>query len=260
MARIIAPDVLQGDVRLSVQGDEVRRVFLVGELRGAAFSKLIDAAEAPGVPRKAQPHPTRAGLSVIDVTARPHDDDPELALVEVYYANPASSAGGGDSGGVRVSVGSDLLTEITIHDVNGRLMSTQYRFVTQISSFTGGTSQSSLNNVHRVEVQRPTFSLRFTRRESANARDLARRYSGTTNLGQFQGEPTDRYLCNVESTQVSDGQHDVTYSFLHNPKGWQSIVYTRRDGAVPVDVTPGNGVAVYQVYRRESFGAFGLPG
>jgi len=256
----VTPDVLEGEVAITSAGQRARRVFQVSELAGGASRRLADAAVASGVPRVGEKHPVLASAVVTAVRARA-SSDPTIAYVDVEYETPSS----GDAGiaGWRVEILSDLITETTTTDVNGRLMGTTYTRSIQLNS--GGlTSPPSWGSIttrltHQVEVQRPTFSLVFTRRVAGFPFATARRFAGVVNASTFQGEPADRWLANVESVQQDDGTHRVRITATFNRSGWQARLTHREQGIVPADVRTGNGLDQVQVYAREDFGALGLP-
>jgi len=253
MARVTA-DLIDGEVRRSALGDSVRRLFQVRELAGAPAARLVAATTASGVPRVGDPHPALPAVLVSDVRAAA-SRDPTIAIVEVSYAVPSgvASAGGGE---VDIAIVSDLITEETITDVDGRTISTSY-FSTSAS---GGTNTSTFTTqVHRIEVQRPTFAVVFSRVESRPPLSKARAYAGTVNASAYLDEPTDRWLCNIESSQESASAHRVRYSFTLNPKGWQAQVVHVNDGLVPADVKAVNGIEDVQVYVRTNFAALRLP-
>ena len=136
MARVIA-DLLDGEFRLSRDGDTARRVFHVAELSGAAEGRLHAATQAAGIPRVGDTHPAHPGLSVLDVAARP-GGDPTMALVDVQYGIPSGLAGGaGGLGDVDVSIQSDLVTRETIRDINGNFIRTAYVYTVRYDSSTG---------------------------------------------------------------------------------------------------------------------------
>ncbi len=258
MARVIA-DMIDGDVRLDGGGATVRRIFHVRELGGAASGRLLAAAQASGIPRVGDAHPILGGtVRVSEVNARA-TGDPAMAMVEVVYA-PPSTVIGRDGQGVEVQIVSDLITEETIYDVNGVLMATSYTVKLQLSSFPGSWGSLTTQQVHRVEVQRPTFALVFSRIEPRAPRQLAALYAGTVNQGRFQGEDVDKWLCNVESSQESASAHRVRYSFTLNRRGWQAVITHQSNGIIPTNVSSTNGVRTEQVYERRDFNALGLPG
>ena len=255
MARVIA-DLIDGEVRYSAQGNSVRRLFQVSELSGAASNRLAQAARASGIPQVGQAHPSVPGIVVQDVRASA-TSDPTVATVDVSYGVPSTTTSAIGGRGIEISIVADLYTEETIIDVNGNRIETTY-FGTSASGG-GSFSTSVTRQAHRIEVQRPTFSVQFSRLESAPPLDLARFYSGRVNNGAFLNEPADRWLCNVESSQESDRVHRVRYTFTLNTIGWQAQITHSTNGIIPTDLSSANGIRTAQVYHRANFGALRLP-
>lgn len=264
--RVIA-DTLGGEVRLAASGDQVRRLFQVHELTGAPPTRLAAAARAPGVPRLGDAHPALPAVVVNDVRASA-TSDPSIAQVEVTYAVPTASAAGAGRDAVEIAVQSDLITEETVRDLAGNLILTSYTSTIRLSGTTGtgfvpttpgvvGTLTD--RQVHRVEVQRPTFSVSYARLERRAPLARAFSFAGTVNTRGFLGRDADQWLCNVESTQEADRRHRVRYTFVFNPNGWQARVTHTANGVIPNDVRTFNGEGVYQVYPRRDFRTLGLP-
>jgi len=254
MARVI-PDLIDGDVSLSINGNSVRRLFQVQELTGAASGRLVSAASASGVPRVGDAHPSLGGVRVTDVRASAASD-PTVATVEVTYGIAQGTTTGVNTSAIEVSIVSDLYSEETIKDVNGRTITTRY-FSSTASN--GSFSSTLATQVHRIEVQRPTFTVQYSRIESRPAFASARAYSGRVNGGQFLGEPADRWLCNIESYQDNQSAHRVRYSFTLNETGWQATIAHQTNGIIPAPVGTQNGIENVQVYNRANFSALRLP-
>lgn len=253
MARVTA-DLIDGEVRLSTAGNSVRRLFQVRELSGAPAHRLAEAATTSGVPRVGDAHPSIASVLVSDVRASA-TNDPKIAIVEVTYGVPQASDSA-NSGGIDIAILSDLYTEETITDVNGEGIYTTF-FSTSASS--GSFSTTLETQTHRIEVQRPTFSVQFSRIEDAPPLAKARAYAGKVNAGLFLSEPADRWLCNVESYQESAERHRVRYTFTLNPDGWQAKIFHSTAGIVPATASIVNGIRNVQVYKRTSFSPLRLP-
>jgi len=254
MARVI-PDLIDGEVRLSTQGDSVRRLFKVEELSGAAAGRLAQAVRASGIPTIGAAHPALPGVRATDVRASA-TNDPRVAIVEVTYAIPSTSSSA-TTGGTSVSIVADLYTEETTSDINGNRIVTTF-FSTSSSGF-GSFSSSVSTQAHRIEVQRPTFSVQYSRTEGAAPLNLARFYAGRVNSGAFLGEAADRWLCNIDSSQESANSHRVRYTFTLNQSGWQAVIEHNSAGIIPASANAVNGIQTAQVYRRANFSALRLP-
>jgi hypothetical protein len=263
----VVSDIVDGDVRLASRQDSARRFFQVHELTGAAAARLHSATQASGIPRVGDPHPVIPGVSVLEVRAT-SPGDPSIAVIEATYGVPTAADIGGSGGAVEIAINGDLITEETVTDVNGSVITTSHtqNFVlsgTTGSGFAPGTpgvnGAVTQTQVHRVEVQRPTFSVTYTRVEKRPPLGRARRYAGKVNGSRFLNEDADKWLVNLSSSQEAADKHRVRYTFTLNPNGWQAIISHQRSGVVPVDVSATNGQTTVQVYERENFSALGLP-
>ena len=262
MSRVI-PDILEGQVQLSVKGDTATRTFQVTELRGAPFARLTNAAQASGIPRKGDAHPALPGISVLDIVARP-TRDPQVALVDVNYGVPDADDAGRISGQADVQITTSLINETTTRDIDGNFLRTTWtlRIYTTDPGDPEGARRvqegTKSGAIHTVEVQVPTYTVRFTRWESEPALQRARQYSGRTNSGVWLGSSADYWLCAVSSTQQSPGEHRVTYDFTYNRRSWKSIIVHQDNGVIPEDLT-ADGISVQQVYPTANFSRLGLP-
>lgn len=246
--------MIDGEVRLSSQGNSVRRLYQVRELTGAAAQRLHQAAIASGIPRVGESHPSLPGVQVTDVRASA-TTDPAFATVEVTYGVPGASATGATEA-AEVSIVADLYTEETVEDVNGNRIETTF-FSTTAAGANFSTSVET--QAHRIEVQRPTISVQFSRIEAAPPLDIARTYAGRVNAGTFLNEARDKWLCNIDSSQVSATQHRVRYTFTLNQGGWQAKITHNTAGIIPATASVVNGIRTAQVYERASFAALRLP-
>jgi len=262
MSRVIA-DILEGQFQSSVKGDSARRVFQVSELGGAAAGRLVQAGLASGIPQKGEAHPARAGIQVLDVTARA-TNDPTIALVDVNYGVPDADDAARTSGQADVQVTTSLITETTTRDILGNFLRTTWtvRIYSTDAGDPEGTRRvqnaTQTGAIHTVEVQVPSYSVRFTRWETRAALAQARIYSGTTNSSAFLDAGQDYWLCSVSSTQQAPNEHRVTYEFTYNRRTWKSIITHEVDGVIPEDLT-ADGISVQQVYPRANFNRLQLP-
>lgn len=256
----VSDDLIDGEARLSSDGDTIRRVLQVTELSGPPSARLVNAVLASGVPRVGDPHPVRPTARVVDVTARPGGDS-SVALVDVTYRTAVAGAAGA-YGSWQVDLVQSFVTEVTTTNINGTPLRTTYSFPT--TTYDAGTTQartvtSSSTRRHRVEVQRPTVTLRFTREQASLPLAFAKRFYGHVNGDAFQGEPSDRWLCSIASAGQGNGLVRVTYEFAYNASGWQPQLTFTDGGVIPDGVTKTNGIETELVYPRASFAQLGLP-
>lgn len=236
--------------------EEAVLTFTVSGMAGNPASRPVDAAASSGIPRWNAPHPTKPNLRVVSYRSTPVAGQPGTFNVVVRYRVPTSSAGD-VAGDATISVSTQSISEETVHDINGNLMVLQY--ISRIVTGIGGSSVSRTTQVHRIQVQRPTFAVSFSRRETVNAFATALRFSGRVNLRTWQGQPRASWLMNVSSSDNGDGTHRFTYTAVHNPKTWRAEIRVSVNGRLPDTATVGNGIEFRDVYELADFSQLALP-
>jgi hypothetical protein len=233
------------------------------ELAGAGHSRLLNALSASGVPALGSRHPGRSGLLCSNLTARPVSREPTMAIVEAEYSSATADAAteSADGNGWTWDISPAFVSEVTNKNVAGGYIETRY--ASRAISYdltTPRTVTSRVTTRHRVEVERPAFTLRFTKEVTWPLSDVIY-YNGAVNAAAWQGQPRDAFRCQVSSGRGRNGDRTTTLEFQYNPVGWQPVFYyfDPTTGRIPQDVTDDNGIDTAQVYERRDFNRLGLP-
>lgn len=117
-----------------------------------------------------------------------------------------------------------------------------------------------------VDVQTPCFTLEFSKLLSVNPAWLGAALIGCTNVGTFQGNPPETWLCSGFDFSSPDGgiHWETTPKFVFNANKWrQTVYYTLETGKPPSNwnaaYNDGKTVKVIQVYGMTDFDVLGLP-
>jgi len=255
MSITVHPDVIGGSAREDGSGLRITRLFRVAGIRTAADNFLAVPLSLSQIPQIGEQHPRRPDLVVLDRDVSMSIPDPNAVLVTVNYGPPDALSGGGRVGDVTRSLRAELITEETTTDVDGQKMITRYvNRATLIS-----TTFSVTTLVHRVQVQRPSFSLVWERIEGGLPTSRAFAASGKVNARTWQGKPADTWLMAISSTQDHANRFRTSYTATYLEQGWQAVLNHTEGGLIPIDVDKRNGVHQYQVYERYDFARLGLP-
>ena len=239
-------------------GERVTLTYSVSGVTGPEEARPIIATEASKVPRYNQRHPTKPQLRARQFRAVPRSGQPNIWVVTVVYLDPEASGGDDErEGDARVSMTTEVITEVVTRDINNVAMITKY---SRWRVGGGFWQREFYQQTHRVTVEKPTFGLSIERTESAIAFAKATAFAGFTNSTPWQGRPAKTWLLRVRSNQLDSGLHRVTYDAVYNPETWQAILVHTIDGVIPDPLpTEPNGVKRFDVYRAKNFNQLRLP-
>jgi hypothetical protein len=223
-------------------------------LSGSGLDMLYNALQHGSVPRKGATAQGVPGMQVVSRIARPNGVSG--ARVTVRYETPAADRSAATVGDVTVRVTTETITEETIYDQDGRIMKTKFAGFVTIGAV---TAYEVSTQIHRVSVQRPTFSVQFTRNERAIAFAKALDFSSTVNSSPWQGRAALTWLMRIDSEQIEEDLHRVTYSAVYHPKTWLAEIRHTVSGRIPNTVQDNNGLERRPVYDEANFARIGLP-
>ena len=247
-------------------GSDHTRIFDVDDI-GATGAAFLPAATSSGdIPQVGQAHPVLRDVVVVDRQARPNGAKGARVTVR-YGLDPvlASNSGGSASGAVEYFA--SVIQEEVVTDINGNKLVTAFTGVfpsLTLSSFLNAGTTSAETTIqyakrrHRVVVDKPTVGVRVTRTERSLPKDLIFNMVGSVNSGAWSGFPARTWLCTSIDTRGATGGHEVTFSFSYKKNSWRAVLTSRIDGAIPNDVTSGNGIESFDVYPLANFNATGL--
>ena len=253
----IISDTIGGTVRQDGTGIRATRVFRVTGIRTAADYHMLIPLTLTGIPSVGDKHPRRSDIAVLDREVALDVQDPNGVTVTINYGPPDASAASARVGDIKRSLRTELIQEETIEDINGTRISTTY--VSRFVAGGGVTSVTVATESHRIEVQRPSFSLVWDRIERELPIARAFDFNGTVNSRPWAGKEADTWLMNIEATQDNDARFRVSYVATYNANTWQATINHQVNGVVPFDVSERNGIETYQVYPTADFNKLKLP-
>lgn len=258
---IISDLIERASVTESADGVELQRVFSIDELTGDAAARAASVLTLAGLPRIGEPHPVVSGATVTDRAFTYLDSDNAEAVIT--YRTPARGTQAGaiqQANGVAilsVDFSASTFTERTDRDINGRPMRNVFITVNAAT-------------VEAVEIDafRPQLIVRIRHTRPALPRDLAKRFIGATNRDAWGGEGAETWLCTGFSTEREQGQVVCTFEALYRAESWR-VPHVMRQNGLPVTTkkietgpltrpVEGEGVALFQIYRAETFADLGL--
>ena len=225
----------------------------------SADAALYEILSNPNVPVRGDPHPFVPGIKVLERDAEPVSDDPGRIIVKLRYGVP--QPGDPVSGVTTVRTGSGATSEQVNVDLDGQPILTQLQVDTPLPDGSGTTTRVD-EQVHNVDVERPTTSVEFERVETANPTPQSVRYVGRVNAVTWYGGAAGTWLCTGIQGNSDDGgaTYKVTYSFQYNPNGWNPTVRHRNpQTGLPAFFSPFlPSVITPRVYPSIGFGALWL--
>ena len=258
---IIADIIERASVTETADGVELVRVYSIADLNGDAATRAASVLTLADLPRIGDPHPAVAGATVTDRAFTYLD--PENAEAVITYRTPARGTQAGaiqQANGVAilsVDFSATTFNERTDRDINGRPMRNVF---VQVNSAT----------VEAVEIDafRPQLIVRIRHTRPALPKDLAKRFIGATNRDPWGGEGAETWLCTAFTTERESGQVVCTFEALYRAESWR-VPHVMRVNGLPVTTRPietgplvrpreGEGVAMFQIYRAETFADLGL--
>jgi len=236
------------------------RVFDVDALGSNSERLLLDALEQGDIPKIGDPHPFINGIFCLDRESKQPPGTKSARVTCTYGVEDAAAVGAGAVGGRGlVEFFADVVTETVTTDINGDMLITIWTGVLQASSLSTPQEFLLAARRHRVEVDRPTIGVRLRRKESQLSTERILAIVGSVNASTWSGSRPKTWLCrSVDSSENTDGSHQVSYTFTYKPDTWQVLLTTRIENEIPLDVVEGNGIALYDVYPLFDFNSVGI--
>lgn len=254
MTQVSSDLVGNSRLRRDADGFEVERVYLVTGVGGDAATRLYNATIAPGIPQYGDPHPSIPELTVTEITAEPQESGSDVRVTALYSIPNEDEKNETLEDGVSeatFNISTSLVGDDTSVDINNELLTATYQ-----------TQVQRLVKYGRVDVERPQMSVTFSRIESAVPKLNINRFLGKINSQSWSAYPAKTWLCSAINVREDKGKFEVDYTFTYRPSLWRAtIVYNLSEQDVnefPIDVTTGNGYAVYDVYEAVDFNLLGF--
>ncbi len=273
----IVANYLGGSASDTSAGYTHKRLWLMSDVAGPDAAVEYQALNHPAIPKRGRAHPVIPGIKVIDRHCRKAPNGTaRQVLVEVNYGVPTASdeSGGSQVGRVRRSVTFDSIQEETIEDIYGNKLRVAYASLftgaeanTEVQSNNPNKSENNRRSavslsqeVKRVNVERPTVSIRFSQ---ANApwpiQFLTRDIVGSVNdrpWGPFKAK-TWLYR-GLSSSENDDGSHELDHLFTYRRDTWIATILATANNVIPDDISLTNGIGKRDVYPLFNFNSLGF--
>ncbi len=266
-------------------GPFATRTFIVEGIDAQdVTAKLPMAMRAPGIPKVGDGHPFLENLPCQTVEAEPVDGQPSIARVTATYG---IQRGGGiifppEVGVATVEVAGTVTPMQTNFDRFGNPLALEYEVI--IDEETGDTAFE--REIATVEVQAPTATVVFRRREGSSPGQFSAQFVGFVNSRPVFGDERRTWMCTRIDGRSEDGglTYNVTYEFQRSAKvelgppkddqnksvldglrrrtqGWDEVLaYTLENGRIPTDVKVGVGLKLFEIAPEVDFWQIdGLP-
>lgn len=262
MATVVFMDLLNGNsgnLNLS-KGWTFDRQATVSGVTGDAHEKVINAANADGMPKTGDPHPNFHGVILQDINCLSVSAD--IVKLVLKYRAPDGLVPTADD--VVVRVGSSLSQVETNVDRNGNVLFTTYTYPSDYE-LRPELRSKTIKQPAIVQKLIPVPDLTLTRLEDESPLVLSSIYVGAVNSVPFQGGAARTWMCtNIDGISQDGGEKwNVTYSFQHRRDTWdKTIVFEDpQTSHPPVFDTPAAtalGIKTYQIYQLIDFNALAL--
>lgn len=251
-------DVIEGSsVRLTADGYEADRVFLVDGVTGPAHAMEYLALTVPGLPQWGEPHPSIPDAFVNAIV--PTSKGGGSFSIRVGYAPRKSSS---DPAQTTIMVGTTCQQETVYQDVNGVLLT--------VTGPDPDDADVTKTQAGTMSVFRPQTTLQFRRTEEESPGDKSILYSGKVNSTKWTVHPNSQpgqWLCMgiVGVSSDNGATYEVTYDFVFKDtvptKDWRGVIVymdtTTGRPAAGVSLSNG-GIKYAAAYLGINFNLLGL--
>lgn len=255
---IVTPDKLEEnpEVRIGPNGIEATRFFYVTELTGPTITRLLQAAQANGVPSYGELHEALR-VPAKNIRARFAASSTSKAIVQVDYGTLSPNEQDPDPLAPPViEIGVTLQPVQTHFDIDDNPITVSY-------TNTDDPPETDTKIVG-VEYLQPMPVVRYQRREPGGALiatilNNVNFYVGTMNISPVFGDPEHTWLCSAIVGISSDGgaSYLVDYEFQYKQNTWDAeVVYLDSAGEVPNDASKANENGYkggIRIYRESEF-------
>ena len=250
---MIESDLLTSQIiEIDSAGYHVERVFVTDSTVGSKEARLYNVSQLSGIPQFNDPHPVIPEIFVSNVRVEPLKSGEQFKITVNYDPLTTEEGQTEETGGTgAVSISSGTVVDRTYKDINGELLFVNY---TSVSGLTVTVREA----IRAVDVQRPQTSVTLKRTESEIPKDQLQSYVGLVNSIEWSGFPEKTWLCTGINVSQNKDQWDVEYQFSYNKNTWAAEININVDNVVPIDVSLGNGLAIYDVYESINFNELGL--
>jgi hypothetical protein len=263
-------DIVEGGIKITEAGYEIRRIARVYGLTGTATNRIVDATAVTGLPALGALHPGRATCVLRDISGEIESlECVKLTLSYSDFVYPTSNVYSNPPSNSTIQTGAVVNAIETDMGYVATGTPGVYELQPQKILRTGKDAQPSL---HTKYVPEP--SIIITKTLTFDPQDIANTYVGTINFAGWTLRPYDAegtWLCSgILGHSVDNGAtYQTTYSFIRRKPNWSTVKYwlaTKDDPArkemlhcIPEDRTEGDGMLTIKDYLNTNFNNLNLP-
>ncbi|MDK1103987.1 MAG: hypothetical protein QGD93_10295 [Actinomycetota bacterium] len=257
MATVTEDTIVGARARVTRNGWERERGFIVTDVDVSTGDLLKNAVDDPGVPDIGDEYPTDDSLILVEII--PSTDSTTTAKLRLLYRVPTpGDVNPSDPDAVQIEVGTSTTSVETDRDVEGTILEVEYV----------GSPKDQQKQKGTVTVDAPVTSLIIRRRESNSPEELAKAYVPSLNANMFRGDIPGSWKCTaINGTSDDNGENfDVTYVFAYRADEltakdsddidgketligwWKRFGWTNDKGKFPDDLVEGLGKKWIRVY------------
>jgi len=225
-ATIEQSDTIKGaSLRTSADMIMLSRRFVVRSVGGSAENRLINADQAPNVPRVGDAYPviTDPRIFVIDKDTKPLNSENTQFEVSCFY-QPATSDNQppDDNGPAVLTIGGSVQSVQTTNNFDGTPIVLER--INQENEKDNLPAQPGT-----ITKQIPIFTLIFERHEQNDPTERARKFLANKNLTTFRGFDEGKVLCTRLQGRTENGgqSYQVLYEFQvkDDALGWDRLFF-----------------------------------
>jgi len=229
---------------------------------GNGYEKIINAANADGMPEMGSPHPHPDLYNVLLQDKQCTSISNDIVTLTLKYRAPDVFIPTGDD--VVINVGSSLSQTETNLDANGNVLFTSYTYPADYERNVQmrGVTEDQPGIISKLI---PQTTQQYVRLEEDSPLALSNTYVGAINSVFFAGGAPKTWMCTgITGNSVDGGDTwSVTYSFQFKVDTWDTqLIYINPDTSKPPPfLTPAAiaaGVKSYQIYPLLDFNQLGL--
>lgn len=225
----------------------------VSGVTGPAATRISSAVNTRGLPVYASSYPGEPSLILDLIRASPYPGDTSTFVIEYSWNTPQSGDTNiiptGDTAIPTLEIGTSLQSIRTDKDADGQQMVVEQTFGT-------GADAKVVRQVVEVDDDEALIYLRYTRKETQNPKEKAKRFKNKVNSTPMETDAARTWLCKGISGTLTDGglYWLVVYEFLWREGTWDIVGILRDDNGNPMDgVRDGEGRKLFKVKGEIDF-------
>lgn len=236
----VSLDLVDGNQgNLTDSGWELIRIANVENVTGVGSERLLNAAEATGMPVIGDSHPSLATAYLERI--EPISTATDIVKLRLVYKERFDT--------VQIQTANDVIQDETNYDTGFnssptaiRILQVKYTYPADYE-YDANLQEKTITQSALATKLVPQRTVIFRIRETFSPEDLAATYVGTVNELLWRGGPTRSWLCTgIDGTTSDGGIHwDNVYSFQYKRDLWQAVIVfiDPNTGKPPADIIDG---------------------